>query len=70
MDRHNNIFYLIDFNQGLFEFSRINIRDGTVGKPFKLTEQSFPENIQIYNGWLYFLAGKEAYHKLYRVPID
>lgn len=70
LDRQREEFYLIDFNKGLFQFSRINLTDGSLETSFVLTEQSFPENVQIFDGSLYFLAAKNGFHKLYKVRLE
>lgn len=69
MDKMLNNFYLLHFNKGIYSVSQINLTNGQFENSFQLNDIPFAENIQIFNGWIYYLISNNGYRKLYRKKI-
>ena len=69
-DGQSNTFYLVDFQKGYYQFSPINLKDGSLEEPYTFEELSFPKNIQIFNNYVYFTAPDNGFHKLYRFRLN
>lgn len=58
-------YYALDLEKGIYSISSINTENGAMETIFTLTEAPFAENIQVFDGRVYFLSAKEGYRKLY-----
>ncbi len=66
MDKMQNNFYQLHFYKGIYSVSHINLTNGRLEDSFQLNDIPFAENIQIFNGWIYYLISNNGFHKLYR----
>jgi hypothetical protein len=68
-DQKQNKYYLSNIIRGRMYIDEFSIESGKRTKLLEIHEFSFPRNIQIFNGWVYFLQLEAGFNKLYRIRI-
>lgn len=73
MDKSTNKVYAIFKKDGLTSLAEINLRDGSIGPKVQIPEFVYIENIQINDGFVYFLYKEKInyeFKQLYKMPIN
>lgn len=73
VDKVKEKVYTFFVDYGIFSIVEIDLSSGRLLKTTKLEEHTYPEKIQIWNGFIYYLhrdIDRSGYHKLFRVVIQ
>lgn len=62
-------YYAIHFEDAIYSISSIDTKTGEFTELTRITEAPFAENIQIYDGKVYFLSANHGFRKLYSIVL-